>query len=129
MICLNSVIERIVWSRTMTLHVLRVDAGRHELRGRDDDRVALLGVDEVVELGLALGVVPGDAHDVLAVLGAEVGVLVHERLAHPLGVVDVLAEDDRLVVPVVAARNSVTFLATSSVRFSSTSVRSKSRWL
>ena len=36
---------------------LGVDAGGHELRSGDDDRVALLGVDEVVELGLADGII------------------------------------------------------------------------
>jgi hypothetical protein len=66
------------------------------LRGGGDDRVALFGVDEVVELGLALVVVAGDAHDVLAVLGFGGRVLVHQGLAHALGVVDVLAEDDGL---------------------------------
>ena len=47
-------------------------------------------------------VVAGDPHDVLAmVLRDEVGVLgVDQGLAHPLGVVDVLAEDDGLVVAV-----------------------------
>ena len=42
-------------------------------------------------------VVAGDPHDVLAVGGGEVGVGVDQRLPHALGVVDVLAEDDRLV--------------------------------
>ncbi len=55
-----------------------------------------LRVDEVVELGLALVVVAGDAHDVFAVGGGEVGVGVDQRLPHALGVVDVLAEDDGL---------------------------------
>ena len=53
-------------------------------------------VDEVVELRLALVVVAGDAHDVLAVGGGEVGVGVDQGLAHALGVVDVFAEDDGL---------------------------------
>ena len=53
-------------------------------------------VDEVVELRLALVIVAGDAHDVLAVGGGEVGVGVDQRLPHALGVVDVLAEDDGL---------------------------------
>ena len=51
---------------------------------------------------LAFLVVAGDAHDVLAVSGDEVGVVVDERLAHALGVVDVLAEDDGLVEAVGA---------------------------
>ena len=70
MICLNSVIDLIVLVEHDELAGLRVDAGGHQLRGRGDDRVALVGVDEVVELGLALVVVAGDPHHVLAVLGA-----------------------------------------------------------
>ena len=58
--------------------------------------IGRLRVDEVVELRLALVVVAGDAHDVLAVGGGQVGVGVDQRLAHALGVVDVLAEDDGL---------------------------------
>ena len=53
-------------------------------------------VDEVVELGLALVVVAGDAHDVFAVGGGEIGIGVDHRLPHALGVVDVFAEDDGL---------------------------------
>ena len=75
---------------------LRIDAGGHQLRRRGDDREGGLGVDEVVELRLALVVVAGDAHDVLAVGGGEIRVGVDQRLAHALGVVDVLAEDDGL---------------------------------
>ena len=59
-------------------------------------------VDEVAELGLALGVVAGDAHDVAVVLGDEVGVLVDERLAHAGGVLCVDAEDDGLLEAVAA---------------------------
>ena len=66
------------------------------MRGRRDDREGGLRVDEVVELRLALVVVAGDAHDVLAVGGSQVRVGVDQRLAHALGVVDVLAEDDGL---------------------------------
>ncbi len=78
---------------------LSVDAGRHQLRCRGDHRERLLRVDEVVELRLALHLVTGDPHHVAMILGDERTVLrdVDERLAHALGVVDVLAEHDRLV--------------------------------
>ena len=57
-----------------------------------------LGVDEVVQLVLALVAVAGHPHDVLAVVGGEVGVFVDQGRPHALGVVDVFAEDDGLVV-------------------------------
>ena len=75
---------------------LGVDAGAHETGGRADDGIGGFRVDEVVELSLALVVVTGDAHDVFGVGGGEVGVGVGHGLAHALGVVDVLAEDDGL---------------------------------
>src|SRR3546814_17843404 len=46
--------------------------------------------------GSALLVVAGDAHDVLAVGGGEVGVGIDQRLTHALGMVGGLAEDDGL---------------------------------
>ena len=79
---------------------LRIHARAHQLGSGGDDRVGLLGVDEVVELALALGVVAGDLHHVVGLAGAEVGVGVAQGLAHTGGVLDVLAEDDRLVVAV-----------------------------
>ena len=83
--------------------------------------------DEVVELELPLFVVAGDAHDILAVLRDHIGVLVDESLTHSLSVVDVVTEDNCLEFEAVGLlENSLTFLATSSVRFSSTRLRSKS---
>jgi hypothetical protein len=79
---------------------LGVDARAHQLGRGGDHRVGLLGVDEVVELALALGVVAGDLHHVVGLAGAEVGVGVAQRLAHAGGVLDVFAEDDGLVVAV-----------------------------
>ena len=75
---------------------LRIDARRHQLRGRGNDREGGFRIDEVVELRLAFVVVAGDAHDVLAVGGSQVRVGIDQRLTHALGVVDVLAEDDGL---------------------------------
>ena len=79
---------------------LGVHPGGHELRGGGDHRIGRFRVDEVVELGLALVVVAGDAHHVPGVGGGKVGVGVDQGLAHALGVVDVLAEDDGLVIAV-----------------------------
>ena len=90
-------------------------------------RVRRFRVDEVVELGLALLVVAGDAHDVAVVLGDQIGVLVDQRLPHPRGVV--LSTQKTMVFwkrSPLSFRNSVTFSATSFVRSSSTRVRSKS---
>jgi hypothetical protein len=96
----------------MTLHVFAVDAGRHELRGGDDDWVALLGVDEVVELRLALGVVAGDAHDVLAVLGAEVAFALTS--ASRIRSAWSMSSQKTMVLSYrsVSVRNCVTFFAT-----------------
>ncbi|MNF66855.1 hypothetical protein D3C84_486540 [compost metagenome] len=73
---------------------LSIDAGGHQLAGGGNHRVALFRVDEVIQLGLAFLVIAGDAHDVLAVLSHALGVEVDQGLAHALGVVDVVAEDD-----------------------------------
>ena len=85
---------------------LGVHAGRQELRGGGDDRIAALGVDEVIQRPLALVVVAGDADDELAevarLLRHPAGDLVDQGRPHPLGVVDVLAEDDGLGVGVGA---------------------------
>jgi len=62
--------------------------------GRASHGVGRLGIDEVIELRLAFFIVAGDAHDVLAVGGGEIGVGVDESSTHALGVIDVLAEDD-----------------------------------
>lgn len=75
---------------------LGIDSGGHELGCAGDDGIGLLGVDEVVELRLALVVVAGNSHHVFAVGGGKVGVGVHHRLPHPFGVLDVFAEDDGL---------------------------------
>ena len=47
---------------------LGIDAGGEQARGGDDDGILRFRVDEVAELGLALGVAAGDAHDVAVVL-------------------------------------------------------------
>ncbi|MNE34618.1 hypothetical protein D3C80_1283470 [compost metagenome] len=73
---------------------LSIDAGGHQLAGGGDDRVALFRVDEVIQLGLAFLIIAGDAHDVLAVLCHALGVEVDQGLAHTLGVIDIVAEDD-----------------------------------
>src|SRR5690348_819102 len=77
---------------------LRIHAGGHQLAGGGDDRVALFRIDEVVQLGLALVLVTGDAHDVLAALTYAFRVEVDQGLPHTLGVVDVVAEHDGLLV-------------------------------
>jgi hypothetical protein len=76
---------------------LRVDTGRQKFRGCNNDRVLRFGVNEVIELGLAFVVVARDPHHILAVLRAKVAIFVDESLAHSLGMIDVLAKDDRLV--------------------------------
>ena len=48
---------------------LCIDAGGHQLGGRGDHRVTLVGVDKGVEVAFALFVVSRDLHDVFAVLG------------------------------------------------------------
>ena len=96
MICLNSVIDLMRLSSTIRRHVWASTPVLIKLRGAGNHRVGRLGVDEVVELGLALVVVARDPHDVPAVGGCEIGVGVDHGLAHALSVVDVLAEDDRL---------------------------------
>ena len=73
---------------------LGIDARRHEAGGAGYDWIARLGVDEVVELRLAFVVVASDTHHIFAVGSGEVRVGIHERLTHPLGVVDIFAEDD-----------------------------------
>ena len=81
---------------------LGVDAGGEQAGGGDDDRVSGLRVDEVAELGLALGVVAGDAHDVAFVLLHQVRILVDEGLPHAGGVFGIDAEDDGLLEAVAA---------------------------
>ncbi|MNQ58901.1 hypothetical protein D3C85_731200 [compost metagenome] len=73
---------------------LSIDAGGHQLAGGGNDWVARLRVDEVIQLGLAFLVIAGDTHDVFAILGHALRVEVDQGLAHALGVVDVVAEDD-----------------------------------
>ena len=77
---------------------LRIDPGGHQFAGGGDDRVAGFRVDEVVQLGFAFLIVTSYAHDVLAALGNALWVEVDQCLAHALGVVDVVAEDDGLLV-------------------------------
>jgi hypothetical protein len=103
---------------------LRVHPGAHELGGGGDHRVGLFGVDEVVELALAFGVVAGDLHHVFGLGGADVGVGVAQRLAHAGGVVDVFAEHDGLGVAVGGLEVFGDALGHhGSSRFSSTSLR------
>ena len=78
-----------------------VHASRHQLGGRNDHGVFAVLCDKVVELRLALGVVAGNTHDILGILRHEVAVFVHERLPHPLCMVDVHAEYDGLGKAVV----------------------------
>ena len=49
---------------------LRIDAGREQPRGGDEDGIFQFRVDEIAELILALLVAAGDAHDIAVVLGA-----------------------------------------------------------
>ena len=96
MICLNSVIESMRRSSTIRWQVWASTPVVISCEVLAMTGIGGFGVDEVVELGLALVVVAGDAHDVLAVGGGEVGIGVDQGLPHALGVVDVLAEDDGL---------------------------------
>ncbi|MNL10776.1 hypothetical protein D3C87_1315870 [compost metagenome] len=73
---------------------LSIDAGGHQLAGGGNHRVAFFRVDEVIQFGLAFLVIAGDTHDVFAILGHALRVEVDQGLAHALGVVDVVAEDD-----------------------------------
>ena len=79
---------------------LGIDAGGHELGGHRDDGKGGFWIDEVVELGLALVVVAGDAHDIPAIGGGQVLIGIDQGLAHALRMVDVLAEDDGLGVAI-----------------------------
>jgi hypothetical protein len=81
---------------------LRIDAGGQQPRGRDEDGIIRLRVDEVAELRLAFRVVAGDPHDVALVSGDQIGVLVDQRLAHPRRVFLIDAEDDGLLETVAA---------------------------
>ena len=81
---------------------LRVHAGGHEFRRGGDDGVKFGRADEGVEVALALVVITGDLHHVSAVGGDEVGVRVCKFPPHPLGVLDVHAEDDGLGKAVAA---------------------------
>ena len=81
---------------------LGVHAGGKQPRCGDQNRIFGFRVDEVSELGLALRVAAGDAHDVAVVLVAQVLVLVDERLAHPRGVFLIDAEDDGFLEAVPA---------------------------
>ena len=75
---------------------LGINAGRHELRSRGDDRECRFRIDEVVELRFALFVVACDAHDVFVVGSGKVGIGIDQCLPHPLGMIDVFAKDDGL---------------------------------
>ena len=81
---------------------LHVDAGGKQARRGDQDGEFRFRVDEVAEFVLPLGIPTGDAHDVAAVAGHEVGVLVDQRLAHARGVFLIDAEDDGLLEAVSA---------------------------
>ncbi len=81
---------------------LRIHAGGKQPRGGDEDGIFRFRVDEVAELGLALRVAAGDAHDVAVVLGAQIRVLVDEGLPHARGVFLIDAEHDGLLEAVAA---------------------------
>jgi len=75
---------------------LRIDARGHESGRCGNHGECGFRIDEVVELQFAFVVVAGDAHDVLAVCPGEIRIGIDQRLAHALGVLDVLAKYDRL---------------------------------
>ena len=60
--------------------------------------ICRLGVDEIAELVLAFLIAAGDPHDIAVVFGAQVRVLVDQRLPHAGGVLLVDTENDRLLV-------------------------------
>src|SRR5262249_10534765 len=61
---------------------LDVHAGRKQPRRGHNDRVLGFRVDEVAKLGLAKRIAARNTHNVPVILGAEVRVLVDERLTH-----------------------------------------------
>ena len=75
---------------------LAVHAGFEEFTRRDDCRIRLVGVDEVIELLLTGGIVGRDAHHVAAVLLAFVGIQLDEEIAHLQRLLLVGAEHDCL---------------------------------
>ena len=79
---------------------LRVHAGAHELGGGGNDRVGFFGIDKVVQLQLAFGVVAGDLHHVFGLCGTQVGIGVGQRLAHARSMVNVFAKNDGLGIAV-----------------------------
>ncbi|MCY1298487.1 hypothetical protein D9M70_479770 [compost metagenome] len=89
---------------------LCINAGGHQLAGGGDDRVALFRVDEVIQLGFAFLVIAGNAHDIFAVLGHALGIEVDQGLAHALGMVDVVAEDDGFLVRIGSLQKLGDFL-------------------
>ncbi|MNP62181.1 hypothetical protein D3C76_1574370 [compost metagenome] len=76
---------------------MRIDAGTHQLRGCRDNRVSFFGVNEVIQLRLANIVIACDFHHVFFVLQHLFWVEYHQRLAHPSGVVNIVAEDDGFI--------------------------------
>ena len=78
-----------------------VHASCHQFGSRNDHGIFAILCDEVVELRLALGVVAGNAHDILGVLSHKVAVLIHERLPHTLCMVYIHTEYDGLGKAVV----------------------------
>ena len=75
---------------------LAVHAGFEEFARRDDCRIRLVRVDEVIELLLASRVVGRNAHHVAAVLLAFVGIQLYEEVAHLQRLLLVGAEHDCL---------------------------------
>ena len=90
---------------------LDIHPGREQARGRDQHRVCGFRVNEVVQLGLPLGIAAGDTHDVAVILGHQVGVLVAQGLAHPGRVLPVNAEDNCLLEAVAAFLEELSDLA------------------
>ena len=76
---------------------LSIDTGGHEFGGGGDDGIWALGKDKIIELDLALFVVAGNAHDVLAILRHQISVFIDQGLTHAFGVVNIFAKNDRLI--------------------------------
>ena len=56
---------------------LAIDTGGKEFRRGNDGRKLLVGINEIVELGLPFLVVARDLHDIGRMVPHDIGVLVH----------------------------------------------------
>ena len=126
-ICLNSVMEPTGRSSTMSRQVWAstpVESSR-EVVTRTGYFAS--GSMKLPSCAWPSRVAAGDAHDVAVVFVAEVLVFVDQGLPHAGGMLLIDAEDDGLLEAVAAFLQELgDFLATSLVRSSMTSVRSKS---